>query len=117
MGKAGGGVEKGSFSLSALSLFRFHLSPFPPETPDTQAKLEPQPRTAKKTIESLFLASACSKRRSDSGEQREEKLRRSLLEFDSMILSSPAPEKFASIYNQHCSILLAEFIMSTFHFC
>ena len=89
MGKAGGGVEKGSFSLSALSLLRFHLSPFPPETPDTQAKLEPQPRTTKKkTIESLFLASACSKRRSDSGEQREEKLRRSLLEFDS-IKSSP----------------------------
>ena len=26
-----GGEEK------ALSLFRFHLSPFPPETPDTQA--------------------------------------------------------------------------------
>ena len=26
------------FSPSALSLFRFHLSPFPPETPDTQAK-------------------------------------------------------------------------------
>ena len=25
------------FSPSALSLFRFHLSPFPPETPDTQA--------------------------------------------------------------------------------
>ena len=28
--------EKG-FSSSPLSLFRFHLSPFPPETPDTQA--------------------------------------------------------------------------------
>ena len=26
-----------SFSPSALSLFRFDLSPFPPETPDTQA--------------------------------------------------------------------------------
>ena len=25
------------FSPSALSVFRFHLSPFPPETPDTQA--------------------------------------------------------------------------------
>ena len=25
------------FSPSVLSLFRFHLSPFPPETPDTQA--------------------------------------------------------------------------------
>ena len=25
------------FSPSALSLFRFRLSPFPPETPDTQA--------------------------------------------------------------------------------
>ena len=25
------------FSPTALSLFRFHLSPFPPETPDTQA--------------------------------------------------------------------------------
>ena len=32
-----GGEETGSFSPSALSLFRFHLSPFPPETPDTQA--------------------------------------------------------------------------------
>ena len=31
------------FSPSALSLFRFHLSPFPPETPDTQAKLEAAP--------------------------------------------------------------------------
>ena len=29
MGEGGGG--------EALSLFRFHLSPFPPETPDTQA--------------------------------------------------------------------------------
>ena len=29
MGEGGGGP---------LSLFRFHLSPFPPETPDTQAK-------------------------------------------------------------------------------
>ena len=37
MGEGGGGEEKG-FSPSALSLFRFHLSPFPPETPDTQAK-------------------------------------------------------------------------------
>ena len=38
MGEAGGGEEKGRrFSPSALSLFRFHLSPFPPETPDTQA--------------------------------------------------------------------------------
>ena len=37
MGEGGGGEEKGSFSPSALSLFRFHLSPFPPETPDTQA--------------------------------------------------------------------------------
>ena len=32
MGEGGGG--------EALSLFRFHLSPFPPETPDTQAKAE-----------------------------------------------------------------------------
>ena len=56
MGKAGGGVEKGSFSLSALSLFRFHLSPFPPETPDTQAKLEPQPRTAKKNNREPFFS-------------------------------------------------------------
>ena len=37
MGEGGGGEEKGSFSSSPLSLFRFHLSPFPPETPDTQA--------------------------------------------------------------------------------
>ena len=29
---------------TALSLFRFHLSPFPPETPDTQATIEePKP--------------------------------------------------------------------------
>ena len=27
----------GRGDFSALSLFRFHLSPFPPETPDTQA--------------------------------------------------------------------------------
>ena len=38
MGEGGGGEEKGSFSPSALSLFRFHLSPFLPETPDTQAR-------------------------------------------------------------------------------
>ena len=31
MGEGVGGEEQ------ALSLFRFHLSPFPPETPDTQA--------------------------------------------------------------------------------
>ena len=37
MGEGGGGEEKGSFSPSALSLFRFHLSPFLPETPDSQA--------------------------------------------------------------------------------
>ena len=34
------GEEKG-FSPSALSLFHFHLSPFPPETPDTQAITTP----------------------------------------------------------------------------
>ena len=40
MGEGGGGRgEKRSFSPSALSFFRFHLSPFPPETPDTQAML------------------------------------------------------------------------------
>ena len=33
-----GGGGRG-FSPSPLSLFRFHLSPFPPETPDTQAKM------------------------------------------------------------------------------
>ena len=33
MGEGGGG----RFSPSALSLFGFHLSTFPPETPDTQA--------------------------------------------------------------------------------
>ena len=39
MGEVGGGEEKEkeSFSPSALSLFRFHLSPFPPEMPDSQA--------------------------------------------------------------------------------
>ena len=35
MGEMGGGEEL-SLSLSSLP-FRFHLSPFPPETPDTQA--------------------------------------------------------------------------------
>ena len=30
-------MGEGGFSSSPLSLFRFHLSPFPPETPDTQA--------------------------------------------------------------------------------
>ena len=41
MGEGGGGrrERKEGFSPSALSLFRFHLSPFPPETPDTQANL------------------------------------------------------------------------------
>ena len=29
MGEGGGGEEKGRFSPSPLSLFRFHLSPFP----------------------------------------------------------------------------------------
>ena len=29
--------EGGEEKTSALSLFRFHLSPFPQETPDTQA--------------------------------------------------------------------------------
>ena len=39
MGEGGGGRrERKGFSPSALSLFRFHLSPFPPETPDTQAR-------------------------------------------------------------------------------
>ena len=38
MGERGGG---------ALSLFRFHLSPFFPETPDAQATRSP-PRGAKK---------------------------------------------------------------------
>ena len=38
MREGGGGKRKeGRFSPSALSLFRFHLSPFPPETPYTQA--------------------------------------------------------------------------------
>ena len=39
-GGAGGGRGEGGrrgFAPSALSLFHFHLSPFPPETPDTQA--------------------------------------------------------------------------------
>ena len=39
MGEGGGGEEKGR--PSALSFFRFHLSHFPPETPDTQAKKFP----------------------------------------------------------------------------
>ena len=38
MEEGGGAEEKGRrFSPSALSPFHFHLSPFPPETPDTQA--------------------------------------------------------------------------------
>ena len=40
MGEGEGEKRKEGFSPSALSLFRFHLSPFPPETPDTQAKEE-----------------------------------------------------------------------------
>ena len=37
MGEGGRGREGEGFSPSALTLFRFHLSPFLPETPDTQA--------------------------------------------------------------------------------
>ena len=38
MGEGGGAEEKGRrFSPSALSPFHLHLSPFSPETPDTQA--------------------------------------------------------------------------------
>ena len=41
MGEGWGGrgekKKEGRFSPSALFLFRFHLSPFPSETPDTQA--------------------------------------------------------------------------------
>ena len=40
MSDGGGGRgrrERKGFSPSALSLFRFHPSPFPRETPDTQA--------------------------------------------------------------------------------
>ena len=32
-------MEEGEGGASALSLFGFHLSSFPPETPDTQARL------------------------------------------------------------------------------
>ena len=39
MGEGGGGEEKERFlSFISLSLFHFHLSPFSPETPDTQAR-------------------------------------------------------------------------------
>ena len=34
-------LPKGLGERSALPLFRFHLSPFPPETPDTQADIDP----------------------------------------------------------------------------
>ena len=44
-----GKKRKEGFSPSALSHFRFHLSPFPPETPDTQAKASPT-RTIADTI-------------------------------------------------------------------
>jgi len=37
LGKGEGEKRKEGFSPSAVSLFRFHLSPFPQETPDTQA--------------------------------------------------------------------------------
>ena len=33
----GGGRGEGEKRNEAVSLFSFHLSPFPPETPDTQA--------------------------------------------------------------------------------
>ena len=45
-----GGEEKGRrFSPSALSLFRFHLSPFPPKTPDTQARMKSKGREMPET--------------------------------------------------------------------
>ena len=37
-GRREGRGREGRFSPSALSLFRFYLSLFPPETPDTQAR-------------------------------------------------------------------------------
>ena len=39
MGKGRGDFRWGSGKGGALSLFCFHLSPFPPETPDTQASI------------------------------------------------------------------------------
>ena len=42
MGRGEGEKRKEGFSPSALSLFRFHLSSFPPETPDTQATRTPE---------------------------------------------------------------------------
>ena len=38
-GEGGEKRKEGRFSPSALSVFRFHLSPFPPETPDTRANI------------------------------------------------------------------------------
>ena len=46
MGEAGGG--------EALSLFRFHLSPFPPETPDTQANVKDS-----LVVKSLAFVNSC----------------------------------------------------------
>ena len=40
MGRGEGEKRKEGFSPSALSLFGYHLSPFPPETPDTQATVQ-----------------------------------------------------------------------------
>ena len=47
-GEGGEKRKEGRFSPSALSVFRFHLSPFPPETPDTRANIQKESKQTKK---------------------------------------------------------------------
>ena len=56
MGEGGGGRRE---SYSVLSLFRFHLSTFPPETPDTQAKEGDNLCTMLQSVCCLFHARFC----------------------------------------------------------
>ena len=56
MGEGGGGRRESS---SVLSLFRFHLSTFPPETPDTQAKQGDNLCTMLQSVCCLFHAKFC----------------------------------------------------------
>ena len=58
MGEGGGGRGRRE-SSSVLSLFRFHLFPFPPETPDTQAKEGDNLCTMLQSVCCLFHAKSC----------------------------------------------------------
>ena len=58
MGEGGGGRGRRE-SSSVLSLFRFHLFPFPPEKPDTQAKEGDNLCTMLQSVCCLFHAKSC----------------------------------------------------------